>query len=148
GPVGPGKPARCLDPPGPETSGRCFGHIERAAVRRQSDPVRSDQRIGNLTNHAAIALRLIDRALIELAALTVAVIGEIEAAMAVEDDVVGRQQRIVAAAIIETLDLTRCRIDPLDPSARIVLRLADRPQALIALVPGEAPIVANIEQPI
>ena len=51
-------------------------------------------------------------------------VGEPEAAMGVEDQVVGSAQRVAVALLVQNVDLARLDVDPLDPAAASTSREA------------------------
>jgi hypothetical protein len=74
------------------------------------------------------------------------VIGEPEAAVRIEDDVVGSSQRAAEIAVlVEDLDRAGGDVDPFDPAAGIVVRLTVRGEEAVRLAPREAAIVAAIQ---
>src|SRR3546814_2455790 len=77
--------------------------------------------------------------------MRLAVIGEPEAAMRIEDDVVGATQRRAGGLGVERLDRTAGDIDALDRPAGIIGGGAVRDQQPIRLDPAETTVVAAIE---
>src|SRR5262249_62030714 len=78
-----------------------------------------------------------------------AMVGEVEAAMPVEDEVVRPDEGMFAAARIEYVPLVRSGVEPLDPAARITFRHAGADAIdTVDLLEPEAAAVAEIERPI
>src|SRR6516164_3419486 len=73
-------------------------------------------------------------------------IGEIEATLAVEDDVVRRRQFVAAALAVEYAGLAGARVDPLDVPALVVLGRPGREKSAFGIF--VAAIVAEVECPV
>src|ERR1700740_2776789 len=82
-------------------------------------------------------------AMIAVAPTSLAEIGEIKPALAIEDDVVRRRQFVAAALAIEDTHFAGARIDPLDVAALVILRRPGSEQAALGIF--GAAIVAEIE---
>ena len=138
--------ARALQVEGPEPPALRLRDIDRSAVRRQADAIRHDQGIGDLDDARAVGQRIIEPAIHPVAWVELAKIGEIEAAMPVEDDVVRPDEAVLAAMRVEDLALAGLQVETLDPAAGIALRHArlDTIEAARGLK-QEAAIVADVE---
>ena len=94
----------------------------------------------------AVGLRVEDAGAVARALLAQAVVGEVEAAVAVEHEVVGRAQRAPVAFLVEHLDLARAEVDALDAAAAVVARrLARHRQPVHLEVVERGPVVAHVE---
>src|SRR3546814_6994830 len=79
--------------------------------------------------------------------IDLAMVGEPEAAVRVEHDVVGAaQDHAVVARLVEDFDRARRDVDPLDPPARIVARDPVRRQIAVRLDIMEPAVVARSEE--
>ena len=128
GPGLPGEHPGLQDVERPEARGLGLGDVERLAVGRQADAVRGHHREGDLADQRAVGLGVEHRAIVHLALAPLAEVGEVEAAMGVEHDVVGAAQLDLVGAAVEHLDRAGLEVDALDPAARIVPGL-DAPAA-------------------
>ena len=89
-------------------------------------------------------LEVVERADVHLTGTALAEIGEPEAAMLVEHQVVGPAQRMLAAFVDDGLDLAALQIDALDRAAEVILGLRARHDHLARGYPAEAAIVADV----
>src|SRR5262249_7352980 len=134
---------------GPEPAGVGFRDIDGGAVGRQADAVRREQGIGDLDDAGAVRQRVVEPAAHLKPWIALAMVGEVEAAMPVEDAVVGPDEAMSAAARIEYVPLARSGVEPLDPAARIPFRHAGADAIdTVDLLEPEAAAVAEIERPI
>ena len=84
---------------------------------------------GNMPMHAFddllhAGLEVIERTDIHLAGTTFAEIGEPQAAMSVEHEIIRAAQRMLAASSNDRLDLAALQVDALDRAAEIILAAA------------------------
>ncbi len=103
--------------------GRRLGPVQRVGVRRQADAVRALHREHDLPDLGPIRLGVVDRRQVAGAGGVVAdaVIGEIEAAVAVNHQIVRRAERPAVALGVQVGDGAVVRIDPLDPAAEVAI---------------------------
>ena len=133
------------DVEGPQPRRLGLGDIERLAVGRQADAVRRDQRVGDLDDARAVALGVIDAADIHVARPPLAEIGEVDAAVRVADQIVRPAQLVSATLAVEHVDRAGGEVDPLEPSAAVILGLDKRPAAALVIDrPFEAAIVDDV----
>src|SRR5947199_145762 len=71
-------------------------------------------------------------------------IGEVDAALLVDHEVVRPAQRVAGALAVQHLDGAGREIDPLQAAAAVVACLHQRPDAALFAVPLEAAIVGDI----
>src|SRR5262249_54573562 len=109
------------------------------------DAVRPVEREDHLPDERPVGPRVEDAGAIPVALAQLAVIGEPEAAGRVEDDVVRAAERPAVAGGVDVLDLAGVEIDPLDPTARVVVRLVARDGETGEIVPLEAAVVADVD---
>src|SRR6202008_5083351 len=95
-----------------------------------------------LDDLAHAGMEVIEAAEIHLAGAALAEIGEPQAAMPVEHEIVRPAQRMLAASVDDGLDLAALQIDALDRAAEIILRLSARHDRGAGRDPREAAIVA------
>jgi len=129
-----------------QAAGEGLGGVDGLVVGRQADAVvaeRAEERLGDLR---AIGGGVVDAALVALAWQVVAEIGEPQAAGPVEHEVVGRAQRMVAAAVVEPVDLAGRQIDALDAAAGVVGGDPGGDGDALALDPGGAAVVADVDR--
>src|SRR6266404_3800712 len=81
--------------------------------------------------------------MVAVAPSPLAEIGEVEATLAVEDDVVGRRQFVAAALAVENARLAGARIDALDIAALVILRRPGREEPALGIL--VAAIIADIK---
>ena len=120
--------ARRGDVERPDAPGLRLGHVERLAVGRQAAAVRRGEREGDFLDLAAVCLGVVDAAAIPIALAHLAEVGEVEAAVRIEDKVVGPVQLMVRSPRIERRDGAAVQVDSLDASARVVGGLHVRAQ--------------------
>ena len=130
----------------PEAGGFGLGDVERLAVGREADAVRREHRKGDLDDARAVRTRVIDAAMVALVRAVLAEVGEVEATLGVEDEIVRAAELPPLAGIVEQRDRAGCRVDALDPPPAIRRRLEGRAQQLAVVDPGEAAVVAAIER--
>src|SRR3989454_131892 len=140
--------ARPGELPGPDAAGPRLGDVEPAPVGREADAVRRIEREEDLADARAVGARVEDAGAVAVALAHLAVVGEPEAAARVEDDVVRAAERPPVARGVEVLDLAGGEVDALDAAARVVVRLVPRHEEPAHLVPLEAAVVADVDQPV
>ena len=106
------------DGPGVDAAGVGLGRVEHGAVGRQADAVRRVEGEDHLLARRAVGLGVVDAGAVAGALLADAVVGEPEAAVAVEHEVVGRPQRSPGRLRVERGHRARGEVDPLDAPAR------------------------------
>src|SRR5205823_378082 len=134
--------------PVPDAPGPRLGDVEPAPVGREADAVRRIEREDHLAYARAVGARVEDAGAVAIALAHLAVVGEPEAASRVEDDVVRAAERPPVARPVEVLDLAGREGDALDAAARVVVRLVPRHEEPAHLVPLEAAVVADVDQPV
>src|SRR5690606_108602 len=139
-----GELARAGDGPGPEPAGLGLGDVERAAVGRQADAVGARDRVDDLDDRRAVGAGVVDAAAVEVAGPGLAEVGEPEAPVGVEDDVVRPAQAVLADAIVEDVDAARIEVDALDPATAVVGRLEGGHPDAGMVAPLEAAVVADV----
>jgi len=127
----------------PEPGRLGFGDVERVAVGRQANAVGRDHGKRDLPDQAAIGAGIADRAAVHFAVPALAEVGEVEAAVAVEHQVVRTAQRRLVACGVERLHGASGEVHALDPAAAIVVGLQDRTQPGFVIGPLEATVVAD-----
>ena len=134
---------RRLDVEGVEPRTHRVGDVENLAVGRQATAVRAEERIGEANDLRAVGQRVIDAAMVAMTRIALAEIGEIEAALLVEHQIVGRAELVAVALDVESPRLAGLRVEPLD---RPVLVVGMRPLShRLALDVAAAAVVAEIK---
>src|SRR5205085_9969270 len=105
---------------GPRPRGRRLSDVDRLLVWRQADAVGRQHAVHGLDDLLHAGLEIVERADIHLAGAALAEIGEPEAAVPVEHQVVGPAQRMLAASVDDGLDLAGLHIHALDRAAEII----------------------------
>src|SRR5262249_24392695 len=123
-----------------------FGGIQHAIVRRQSHAIGKRDREHQLADLAAVGFRVVDAATIDLAFAPLAVHGEVEAAITIEDQVVRSVQQPAVAAVVHGLHTTCAQVHALDASALVVGARATGAQQAALARPLEAAVVADIDR--
>ena len=101
---------------------------------------------GDGLDAAAVGLGIVNGATVDFARTALAKVGEVEAAMRIEDDVVGALERKAGARGVQRLDCAGRQIDALDAAARIVVGLPGGDQTYLRqFMPVEAAVVANVD---
>src|SRR5205823_14717212 len=129
---------------GPQPRGRRLRNVDRLLVRRQADAVGGQHAVHGFDDLLHAGFEIIERADIHLAGAALAEIGEPEAAVLVEHQVVRPPQRVLAASVDYGLDLAAMHVDALDRAALIVVGLRPRHDHLAGGNPAEAAIVADV----
>ena len=136
--------ARRGDVERPEPRGFGVGDVQHLAVGGEAAAVGAEDRIRHLDDLRAVRQRVVEAAMVARARVALAEIGEIEAAVGVEHQVVRRRQLVAVAVRVEHARVAGLRIDALDAAAVVVVRGADRhPVARRILA---AAVVAQIER--
>ena len=125
-----------------------FGDIDVRLVGREPYAIRRVQRVGEFADQAAIGVRIIKPAAIDLARAALAVVSEIKSALGIEDEIIEAAQRVAVAGRIDLLELAGVEINALDAAAAVILGLGHGIEQAIAAFPGEAAGVADIEMAI
>ena len=133
---------------GPEPAGYRLGDIEGRPVRRQADAVGAVHREQGLADRRAVDGGMEDAGAVLVAPAPLAMIGEPDAAIGVEHEVVRPLQRLALAGAVHCLDGAGGRVHRLDAAAAIVVRLQARHQQAVALQPLEAAVVAQPDPPV
>ena len=100
--------------PFPDTPDRCFCHVHRRTIGRQSDPVRFRQSVGRAHDGRSISKGVIEAAVVGISRTTLAKIGKPEPAVGVEDDVIWATQLVTVALCVHGGDLTSFDHDALN----------------------------------
>src|SRR5262249_19019410 len=101
---------------------------------------------GGLADLRAVELGVVDGADVHVAAAVLAVVGEVEAALAVQDDVVRAVDPVVGTLGVEVADLPADQIDDLDGAGGAVGgRQPGGHRDAVVLHPLEAAVVGDVE---
>src|SRR5690349_9955195 len=84
--------------------------------------------------------------MVSVARTGLAEVGEVEAAVGVEHQVVWPVQLVRAAAVVKYADFAGARIDSLNAAADVVRRHHGWPEQVFLQAPGEAAVVADVER--
>jgi hypothetical protein len=87
-------------------------------------------------------------AIVAVAVVAFAVVGEVKATMAVKYEVVRSAQGMTINRIEQALDLARGQIHPLNPPTGIILWLMARHHQATKVRPSKAAVIADIHGPI
>src|SRR5258708_2729244 len=136
--------ARRLDRESPQPRRLGLGDIKGLLVRREADAVWRHHRVGNLGDRGAVALGVIHRADTLVAAPPLAEIGEVDAALRIDDEVVRSLQGHVAAGAVEAFDGAGLEIDAFETPTTVILGLRQWPDMAAFAVPFEAAIVGDV----
>src|ERR1700722_7507032 len=128
----------------PEPRGRRLRDVDRILVWRQPDSVGRQHAVHDLDDLLHTGLEIVESPDIHLASATLDEIGEPQAAMPVEHQIVRASQRMRAAFVDDRLHLAALHIDPLDGTAEIVFRLRSRHDHVAGRDPAKAAIVADV----
>jgi hypothetical protein len=136
--------ARPLDIERPQPGALGIGDVEHLAVGRQGTAVGAEDRIGDAGDLRAVGQCVVEPAVVAMAGVALAEIGEIEPALLVEHQVVGGGELVAVALGVERLRLARLRVEALDRAALVA---GMRPLAhRRALDIARAAVVAEIER--
>ncbi len=141
--------AGALDVERPQAGCTGFGHIQRRFVRRQTDAVGRVDRVHEFRDRAAVGARVVHGAAVDGAPAALAEIAEVEAAVAVEHQIVRPFQRLAVALGVECLHRACFQIYRLDAATLIVRRerIAGTAECTM-LHPSESSVVAYIHAPV
>ena len=101
--------------------------------------------VDDVLDRRPVGLGVVEPALVDVAGARLAEVGEVEAALVVEDDVVRAPQPEPVALGVEVLDLAGGDVDPLDPAADVVGWLRPGDGHAVDLGPLEAAVVADVD---
>src|SRR5262249_11792880 len=118
--------ARRDDVPLPDATGEGLCNVYLAAVRREANAVRRVEGIDHLPDERAVRPGVVDAAPVPIALADLAVVGEPEAAVAVEDQVVRAAQRVAVAIGVDGLHASGAEVDALDAAAAVARGLVAR----------------------
>ena len=134
-----------VDVPRPHATGDRLGGVDPRAVRRQGDAVGVVEAVDELGDRRAVGRAVVHAGLVLVTSAGLAEIGEVEAALVVEHDVVRPAQRVAAALRVDVLDRPGVDVDALDAAADVVGRLRAGGDDAVELVPLEAAVVADVD---
>ena len=145
--------ARGRDVEGPEASRGGLGDVEGALVRAETDAVGGLEGEDDLADEVARGRGVEDARDVAGAAVALAVVGEVEVALTVEDEVVGTLQGFALALAVDDRDLGAVGADALDLAADVVVGAgAGRDDALAAggaaLGPLKAAVLGDVDGPV
>ena len=148
-------PPRARDRRGPTPAGgRCRSRPRRRAHRGgQPHPVRADDGERLLVDAGAVGKGVVQSPPVLFPRPDLAEVGEPEAALGVEDDVVGAEEVLAVALVVEPGHLAGGRIHPFDPSPREVRGMRGAARELEGqdpvpeLAPQEAAVVDHVDRP-
>src|SRR5262245_18639824 len=135
---------RRLNVEGPQP--RPFGvrHIENRAIRREPAAIRTQERKRELDNLRSIRQGVIDPSMVTMTRIGLTEVGEIEATMPIEHQVIRRRELVPVAGGIQRGGFPRLRVNALDGPTRVV-GVRALPHRRAFDIPAPA-VVAQIER--
>src|SRR5690606_542078 len=98
----------------------CLDYIERLAVWRETHTVGDGHRMHHFADGAAIDAGVENAAAVHCPAAQLSRVGEVEAALAIEHQVVRPPQQAAVAAFVDSVVAAAAKVHALDRSARVV----------------------------
>ena len=134
---------------GPEAAKVGVGDVDDGLVRREADAVRRNQVVPGADDPRAVGRGVIESAILATLRRRAAMVAEPEAALAIEHQIVGPNQPLAVARLVDGLDLAGGEIDALDHAADMARRGRPGDGQAALLEPDErAAVVGHPDRPV